>query len=180
MAATGQARPPKIRALCIATATRPEKSSSRPAGFDPKDFRQRWPTGMAGRYSVHSAIHGACYTTCRNCLGARMDATVFVVEGEKDAETRSKLGVVATCNVLGAGKWLPEYADLLVGRSVAVIPDRDPDGTGQRHAEAVCASLTGRAAACSILELPGMPTTRATGLPPAARGSNCSTWPPRR
>lgn len=36
--------------------------------------------------------------------------TVFVVEGEKDADRLVTLGLEATTNSGGAGKWLPEFA----------------------------------------------------------------------
>jgi putative DNA primase/helicase len=36
------------------------------------------------------------------------DSTVFVCEGEKDADNVVDLGLVATCNHGGAGKWRPE------------------------------------------------------------------------
>jgi hypothetical protein len=36
-------------------------------------------------------------------------ARVFVVEGEKDVQSIEKLGLVATCNAGGAGKWRDDY-----------------------------------------------------------------------
>ncbi len=42
--------------------------------------------------------------------------SVFVVEGEKDADRLAALGAVATCNPGGAGKWRPEFGAHLAGR----------------------------------------------------------------
>ena len=39
----------------------------------------------------------------------RQGRVVFVVEGEKDADALARLGLAATTNVGGAGKWRAEY-----------------------------------------------------------------------
>ncbi len=52
------------------------------------------------------------------------DELVVVVEGEKDVDNLSKIGVLATCNAGGAGKWKPEHAEFLRDRHVAVIRTR--------------------------------------------------------
>lgn len=65
--------------------------------------------------------------------------TVFVCEGEKDVESLRRLGLVATCNPGGAGKWRDEFAEVLRGTSAVVIADRDEPG--YRHAQAVAKSL---------------------------------------
>ena len=80
---------------------------------------------------------------------------VFVVEGEKDVESLARLGIVATCNPGGAGKWREAYADQLTGADVIVLPDHDK--AGRDHAEAVARSLAGKAARIRLLELPGLP-----------------------
>lgn len=66
-------------------------------------------------------------------------ATVYVVEGEKDANRLAELGLVSTCNVGGADAWLPHYADQLAGCHVIVIADND--APGRRHAREVAASV---------------------------------------
>lgn len=69
------------------------------------------------------------------------DATrnVFVVEGEKDVDRLWAMGVPATCNAQGAGKWTARHADWLAGRDVIVVADRDD--AGWRHAEKVTNTL---------------------------------------
>jgi hypothetical protein len=81
--------------------------------------------------------------------------TVFVVEGEKDADLLASLGLVATTNAMGAGKWRDEYSEQLRDRHVVVIPDNDRPG--REHADAVIASLIGVAASVRLLALPGLP-----------------------
>lgn len=78
--------------------------------------------------------------------------TVFVVEGEKDADRLRKLGLVATCNPGGAGKWRPEYALSLRGARVVVIADRDPNKQGAQHARKVAASLHGIALSVLVMQ----------------------------
>ena len=79
---------------------------------------------------------------------------LFVVEGEKDADNLGHLGLVATTNPRGAGKWREEYSQYLTGRLVAVIPDNDD--AGQNHAETVARSVHGMAAGVKVVALPGL------------------------
>jgi hypothetical protein len=78
---------------------------------------------------------------------------VFVCEGEKDVDALAGLGLVATCNPLGAGKWEQGYTDALSGRHVVIIADKDD--VGRKHAETVKAALAGTAASTVVLEMPG-------------------------
>jgi DNA primase len=64
---------------------------------------------------------------------------VFIVEGEKDADRLRSIGVPATCNAGGAGKWKPEHSEWFEGADVVIIGDNDP--SGQDHAEAVARAL---------------------------------------
>ena len=82
---------------------------------------------------------------------------VFVVEGEKDAENaRSKLGIAATCNACGAGKWDARHAAYLKDADAIIVPDNDD--AGRSHAEDVAVSLQGIAKRVRVLVLPGLPT----------------------
>ena len=77
--------------------------------------------------------------------------TVYVCEGEKDADALAALGLVATCNVGGAGrgKWRDEYSQYLEGAHVIVVADRDTPGI--EHARAVADALNGYAASVRIM-----------------------------
>jgi 5S rRNA maturation endonuclease (ribonuclease M5) len=80
-------------------------------------------------------------------------AWVFVVEGEKDADNLAALGLIATTNPGGAGKWKNLTDDsALHGRRVAVIPDKDRAGLA--HAQDVAARLHGKAAVVKVIDLP--------------------------
>lgn len=80
--------------------------------------------------------------------------TVWIVEGEKDADNLSKLGVTATCNVGGAGKWLDGYTESLRGRHVVLCGDNDEPG--RKHVQLVFDSVAGSAKSVRVLTLPGM------------------------
>jgi len=77
---------------------------------------------------------------------------VYIVEGEKDVESLFKLGLIATCNPMGAGKWRVEYSKYFQGKSVVIIPDQDT--VGRTHANQIASSLLAIANEIKILNLP--------------------------
>lgn len=87
--------------------------------------------------------------------------TIWVTEGEKDAEALIGLGLVATTYPFGGGKWLDRYAVDLIGANVVICQDRDDINpkTGQRAGEqasrVVAQSLSVAARSVKILEFPG-------------------------
>src|SRR5262249_4725641 len=88
-------------------------------------------------------------------LAAAPSVSVFVCEGEKDADALAGLGLVATTNPGGAGKWRWEYNEPLHGRVVVLLPDNDK--AGRQHAEVVTRSLQGIATTVKVVALPGLP-----------------------
>ena len=78
--------------------------------FEPKDFRQRHANGSWTLNGVRRVLY-----RLNEIQGRR---TVYIVEGEKDADTIYKHGRFATTNVSGAGKWLPEYTKQLIAAGV--------------------------------------------------------------
>lgn len=117
-----------------------------------KTFRQQqyrngdWVSGMEG---VKRVLYGLPR------IASEKSETVFVVEGERDADALTSLGLVATTNCGGAGKWEASYSEALRGRNVVVLPDNDPPG--EKHALVVRAALEGFAVSAKILRLPGLP-----------------------
>ena len=119
--------------------------------YEPKDFRQRRPDGEGGWAWNLDGTARVLYRL-PELLAADPAAWVFVVEGEKDADALASIGLVATTNPGGAGKWGRLSDDsALHGRRVAIIPDRDEPG--RRHAKDVAARLHGKAADVRILDL---------------------------
>ena len=116
---------------------------------DPKDFRQRRPDGKCEWSWNLDGVRRVLYRL-PEVLTAK---SVLVVEGEKDCETARKMGLVATCNPGGAGKWREEYSECLRGRRVLIIADADEPG--RKHAAQVAASLAGKVESLKVIELPG-------------------------
>ena len=124
--------------------------------FSPKDFRQRRPDGKGGWTWSTSGVQRVLFHLPRVAAEVKAGKQVIVVEGERDVESLAKLGVVATCNASGAGKWCDAYSKQLVGaKLVAILPDNDK--AGQDHARAVAASLKHAGVEHVVVELPGLP-----------------------
>jgi hypothetical protein len=122
--------------------------------YKDKRFRQRRPLGN-GRYAWDlDGVEPVLYNLPA-LLAAAPEEAVWIVEGEKDANRLGTLGLLATTNPMGAGKWRDDYARWLVGRHCYIIPDNDEKG--RDHALAVARSLEGRAASVRIVELAGLP-----------------------
>lgn len=82
---------------------------------------------------------------------------VFIVEGEEDVDRLHKLGLAASCNPMGAGKWDEEYSSWLAERRLKAVVIPDNDGPGRKHAEAVAASLAAHDVPVRVLRLPDLP-----------------------
>jgi len=123
--------------------------------FDPKDFRQRKlrPDGKWD-WSVRD-VRRVLYRLPEVINAVEQGKTVLVTEGEQDTDTLAGIGLTATTNAGGAGKWRPEYADHLRNAKVAIIADNDLPG--RKHAEQVARSVHGVAADLRIVQLPGLP-----------------------
>lgn len=120
----------------------------------PKGFGQRRPNGTGGwEYS----LNGARRVPYRlpELLAASRGQWVVVVEGEKDADALAAIGIVATTNAQGAGKWPADFATFFAGRRVAILPDNDDPG--RDHAGRVARSLHGTAVDVRVVALPDLP-----------------------
>lgn len=116
---------------------------------DPKGFSQRRPD-LANAWIWN--MRGVTPVLYRlNDLIERIAETVYVVEGEKDADLLRDRGLLATCNPMGAGKWRKEYTETLRGRRVILICDSD--NPGRQHGRRVAAELAGAAASVRMLDL---------------------------
>jgi len=124
-----------------------------------KDFRQRQPDGTGGFTWKTKGLVKFPYRLME--IAAERDKPVWIVEGEKQVDYLRSIGLTATCNPGGAGKWLKSYAKYLNGRDVIVVPDCDPPNAktgkivGAEHAKEVADSLIGIAKTIHVLELPG-------------------------
>jgi putative DNA primase/helicase len=121
--------------------------------YEPKTFRQRRPGGGATAWIWK--LDGVARVPYRLPEAIKAD-TVFVVEGEKDADRLAQAGLAATTNSEGAGKWRPELSGFLAAKKVVILPDNDE--AGKSHARDVAAKLAAAgAASVKIVELPNLP-----------------------
>jgi RecA-family ATPase len=92
----------------------------------------RWRPGLRG-------VRTFLYRLPEVLEQVRSGGEVYVVEGEKDADRLASLGLIATTNAGGAGKWRAEYSFALIGARVRLV--RDNDDAGLRHARDIVRSL---------------------------------------
>lgn len=88
---------------------------------------------------------------------------VFIPEGEKDADNLRKLGLTATTNPMGAGKWREEYNQYFKDKEIVILPDNDE--SGKSHALQVANSLEVTARSVKTVNLPSL-----------AEGGDVSDW----
>lgn len=123
--------------------------------FSPKDFRQRKPDGAGG---WTWSLGGTTRRLIFRLADIQGKATVYIVEGEKDALALAKLGLPATCNSGGAGKWRQCHTDQLTAagvQNVVIIPDNDE--TGRQHGVSVADSCQNAGLKVKVVNLPDVP-----------------------
>jgi RecA-family ATPase len=118
--------------------------------LEPKGFRQRRPDGNGG-WIWELDERRVLYHWPE--LLKYPDGTVFICEGEKDADRVAALGHCTTC--VAAGKWTEECVTALAGRDVIILEDNDDAG----HVKALAAAqaLDGTAKTIRIVLLPNLP-----------------------
>jgi hypothetical protein len=117
-----------------------------------KDFFQQHPDGRGDWATGRGGHHTVPYRWAE--LARYPDATVFVCEGEKDADRVAGLGTCAT-TISGGAKWNEETVAALAGRDCLILEDNDAEG--QRKALEAAHALHGRAKSLRIVRLPGLP-----------------------
>jgi hypothetical protein len=122
--------------------------------MQPKDFRQRRADGNGGWVWNLKGVRLVPYRLSELMEAIALERRVYIVEGEKDVEALRKLGLTATCNPTGAGKWRTEYAQYFQDADVAILPDNDIPGIS--HAGQIAKALKGIAASICICMLPGL------------------------
>lgn len=130
--------------------------------FEPKDFRIRHQNA-AGEWVYKAGDGPAVLYRLPEVMAAITEGrTIFVCEGEKDADRLVSLGLVTTTNIEGAAqpnqraKWKTEYTTQLEGAScVVLLPDND--GPGKAHMAHIAKELAGKVSDVRVVELPGLP-----------------------
>lgn len=121
-----------------------------------KKFKQRRPDGHGGWVEGKGCMDGVqrvLYRLPQVVDAVRNQDDVYIPEGEKDSDNLAhKLGLIATTNSEGAGKWKPNLSEALAGASVVIIADKDE--LGRKHAQDVARSLCGKAKEIKVIEPP--------------------------
>jgi hypothetical protein len=120
--------------------------------YEPKDFKQRRPDGNGGWIWNLNGVRRVLYRL-PELVSSPKEEVVFIDEGEKDVKAVVTLGLIATCNSEGAGKFTAEMKDPLKDRNVVIIAHKDEPG--RLHANKVAVLLNGFAASVKIIEMPG-------------------------
>ena len=122
--------------------------------YEPKAFRQRRPDPVnPGEYLWNlTGIEPVLYHLPQVLAALQRDELLYLVEGEKDVHALERLGLTATCNPMGAGKWRRSYSATLRGAHVVILPDNDQAGV--THTDRVARALDGIAA--SVKVVPGL------------------------
>jgi hypothetical protein len=118
--------------------------------YEPKTFRQRRPDGKGGR-EWKQGERRVLYRWPE--LRKFPDGTVFVCEGEKDANRVASLGYCAT--TVANGNWDGVDVTDVAGRDVLILEDNDD--AGRKKALAAAQALHGTAKTIRIVRLPGLP-----------------------
>lgn len=115
--------------------------------YQPKTFRQRRVLNGKTTWDMNG-VERVLY----HLPEIQKSQTVWIVEGEKDADNLRKVGFVATCNCGGAGKWLDSYSECLIGKDVIICGDNDEPG--KKHVELVFDSIGGKVKSAKLIKLP--------------------------
>jgi hypothetical protein len=127
--------------------------------LEPKSFRQRKPDGNGGWKWELGYVRRVPYRWPE--LLQFPDATVFVCEGEKDADRVASLGHCAT--TVASGKWTDDCIQALAGRDCWTLEDNDD--AGRKKALEAAKLLNPVANSVKIIRLPGL-----------AEGGDVSDW----
>lgn len=141
--------------------------------YEPKDFRIR-NKSPCGSWNYKAGTGPAVlYRLPEVSAAIQHGETIYLVEGEKDADCLAALGLVATTSIEGAWqpsqkpKWKPEYTEQLTGAGcVVLLPDHDE--AGRAYMNYIGQQLTGQ-----VREIVRVDLGQRYGLPPK---SDVSDW----
>jgi AAA domain len=116
----------------------------------PKSFRHRKPDGSNG-WLWQGNERRVIYRWPE--LIKYPDATIFITEGEKDADRIAGLSHCAT--TVASGEWTADCIKALAGRDCLILEDNDD--TGRKKAHEAATALYGTAKTIRIVRLPDLP-----------------------
>jgi hypothetical protein len=118
----------------------------------PKDFYQRRPDGNGGWIRNLQGTRRVLYRLPEVIEALANKQTIHIAEGEKDVDNLWSIGLAATCNPMGAGKWRDDYNELFRDADVVIIPDNDR--SGEDHLKDIVRHLRHFAARLRVVCIP--------------------------
>ena len=119
----------------------------------------------------------AVYNYQKLTQGIDEGETIWIPEGEKCADYLSSLGLTATTNLGGSGKWRESDTKCLAGvKSVVLCPDRDSPGV--KHMVKVEASIRSAYPECEIKWMLAEPNSPLWQALPESKGFDVANWQP--
>lgn len=122
--------------------------------YEPKTFKQRAVRPDGSRVWSMDGVARVPYRL-PEVLAADPSATIYICEGEKDADALAARGLVATTNAGGAANWPERFSEYLAGRRVTILPDNDTPGEG--HMQQVATALYPQVAGLCVALFPDLP-----------------------
>ena len=114
-----------------------------------KRFQQRYRNDRRWVYRKPAGFTPGLYRAGAIQAAAKAQTWVCITEGEKDADTLTGLGVLATTNAQGAANFPPALLAQFTGLNVAIVADRDL--AGYRRAATLYQHLHNTAAQVIVL-----------------------------
>lgn len=113
-----------------------------------KTFKQRRPDPTNSKKWIYQleGVDKILYRLPQVLQAKSANEVIWLVEGEKDADTLVSQGFCATTPPNGAGKWLDIHTEALAGATVFICADNDE--VGREHAETVADILQN--AGCTV------------------------------
>ena len=118
--------------------------------FEPKNFRPQRPDG---KWSLEG-VERVPYRLPQMLEAIQVGKGIVLVEGEKDVEAATNIGLVATTFAGGAGKWREEYSKWFQEAKVICLPDNDDAGRKGMHI--IASEIVKVAKSVRWLELPNI------------------------
>jgi len=119
--------------------------------YSDKSFAQQ---RADGRWSM-DGVERIPYHLPQMLEAIKIGKGIVLVEGEKDCDNASKIGLTATTFAGGAGKWREEYSKWFHEANVACVPDNDY--SGRKGMNLIASHITQVAKSVRWLELPDIP-----------------------
>jgi len=124
--------------------------------YHPKSFVQCQLNEAGGKIWNMKGVEPLPFRLPELLTAIKKGDPVFIVEGEKDVLNLAVIGITATCNHGGAGKWKRELSKHFPDNTeVAILPDNDEPG--RQHAEKIAQELHARGCRVRIVSLENLP-----------------------